>query len=141
MTSSASPKWSFDHERIVNDLGGALARDVDGLSRGLRTGAVNKLPGYVPAGLASGGTYAVVGLGMSLVYHVTGIVNFAQGDFVMVGGLTYAVSVQNGTRSAPAAVVALAAAGACGALIHLAVVARSALGKASGAHFWARPQS
>lgn len=84
---------------------------------------VNEVMGFVLAGLASGGTYAVVGLGMSLVYQVTGIVNFAQGDFVMVGGLTYAVAVEGGTQPVLAAVVALAVAGASGALIHLAVLA------------------
>jgi branched-chain amino acid transport system permease protein len=83
---------------------------------------VNELLGYVLAGLASGGTYAVVGLGMSLIYQVTGIVNFAQGDFVMVGGLTYAVAVEGGIHAVPAAVVALAVAGGCGALMHLAVL-------------------
>jgi branched-chain amino acid transport system permease protein len=84
---------------------------------------MNELLGYVLAGLASGGTYAVVGLGMSLVYQVTGIVNFAQGDFVMVGGLTYAVSVESGFQSFLAAALALAVAGACGAFMHLAILA------------------
>nr|WP_296067077.1 branched-chain amino acid ABC transporter permease [uncultured Actinoplanes sp.] len=84
---------------------------------------MSELPGYVIAGLASGGTYAVVGLGMSLFYQVSGIINFAQGDFVMVGGLAYAVAVEAGVHPVVAAAVALAASGACGALVHLAVLA------------------
>ena len=39
-------------------------------------------------GVATGCVYALVAAGYSLVYRTTGIVNFAQGSFVMVGGMT-----------------------------------------------------
>jgi branched-chain amino acid transport system permease protein len=84
---------------------------------------VDQVLGYVLAGLASGSTYAVVGLGMSLVYQVTGIINFAQGDFVMLGGLTYAVAAESGMHPLAAAGIALAVAAAAGAVMHLAVLA------------------
>jgi branched-chain amino acid transport system permease protein len=39
------------------------------------------------AGLATGGIYALVGMSYSLVFRTTGVFNFAQGDFVMLGTL------------------------------------------------------
>lgn len=39
-------------------------------------------------GVALGFIYALVALGYSLIYRTTGVVNFAQGAFVMVGGMT-----------------------------------------------------
>ena len=43
---------------------------------------------YVVAGLTYGTIYAVVGVGFNIVYSATGIINFAQGEFVMLGGMT-----------------------------------------------------
>lgn len=34
-----------------------------------------------------GSIYAIVGLGFTVIYTVTGIINFAQGEFVMLGGM------------------------------------------------------
>lgn len=84
---------------------------------------VDQVLSYVLIGLADGSTYAVVGLGISLVYEVTGIINFAQGDFVMLGGLTYAVAVENGAPPVLAAALALAGTALCGGLLHTAVLA------------------
>jgi len=42
---------------------------------------------YVVAGLKSGAIYALVALGFTLVYGSTGIINFAQGEFFMLGGM------------------------------------------------------
>lgn len=39
------------------------------------------------SGLTTGGTYALIALGFSLVYNATGVINFAQGEFVMLGGM------------------------------------------------------
>jgi branched-chain amino acid transport system permease protein len=38
-------------------------------------------------GLRVGSIYAVVGLGFAIIYNATGIVNFAQGEFLMVGAM------------------------------------------------------
>jgi branched-chain amino acid transport system permease protein len=48
---------------------------------------------YLVAGLTYGTIYAVVGVGFNIIYNTTGIINFAQGEFVMLGGMT-AVSLQ-----------------------------------------------
>ena len=39
------------------------------------------------SGLTLGGIYALIGLGFVTTYNVTGILNFAQGEFVMLGAL------------------------------------------------------
>ena len=47
----------------------------------------------VVSGLAIGMTYALVGLGLSLVFGVLGLVNFAHGEFYMLGAyLVYALT-------------------------------------------------
>ncbi len=43
---------------------------------------------YLVAGLTYGTIYAVVAVGFNIVYNATGIINFAQGEFVMLGGMT-----------------------------------------------------
>ena len=45
---------------------------------------------YLVAGLTYGTIYAVVGIGFNIIYNTTGIINFAQGEFVMLGGMTAA---------------------------------------------------
>ncbi len=43
---------------------------------------------YLVAGLTYGTIYAVVAIGFNIIYNTTGIINFAQGEFVMLGGMT-----------------------------------------------------
>jgi branched-chain amino acid transport system permease protein len=45
------------------------------------------------SGLTTGGTYALIALGFSLVYNATGVINFAQGEFVMLGGMITAAAM------------------------------------------------
>lgn len=45
------------------------------------------------SGLTIGGTYALIALGFSLIYNATGVINFAQGEFVMLGGMITAASM------------------------------------------------
>jgi branched-chain amino acid transport system permease protein len=42
---------------------------------------------YALSGLSTGAIYALIGIGFSIIYNATGIINFAQGEFVMLGGL------------------------------------------------------
>jgi len=42
---------------------------------------------YLLSGLTNGSIYAVVAIGFSLIYSATGILNLAQGEFVMLGGM------------------------------------------------------
>jgi branched-chain amino acid transport system permease protein len=43
---------------------------------------------YLITGITIGGIYAMVAIGFNIIYDVTEIINFAQGEFVMLGGLT-----------------------------------------------------
>lgn len=42
---------------------------------------------YLFAGLTYGSIYAIVAIGFNIIYNTTGIINFAQGEFVMLGGM------------------------------------------------------
>ena len=48
---------------------------------------LQQIPQFVVAGLTNGSIYALIALGFCMVQNATGIVNFAQGDFVMLGAL------------------------------------------------------
>jgi len=42
---------------------------------------------YLFAGITYGSIYAIVAIGFNIIYTTTGIINFAQGEFVMLGGM------------------------------------------------------
>jgi branched-chain amino acid transport system permease protein len=42
---------------------------------------------YLLSGLSNGSIYALIGFGFAIIYNATGIINFAQGEFVMLGGM------------------------------------------------------
>ena len=46
-----------------------------------------QLAQYLLSGLATGAIYALIGIGFAIIYNSTGIINFAQGEFVMFGGM------------------------------------------------------
>lgn len=45
---------------------------------------------FVFSGLTTGSIYALAALGFSLIYNASGVINFAQGDFLMLGGMVTA---------------------------------------------------
>jgi len=47
----------------------------------------DQLAQYLFTGLTWGSLYALIALGFAITYTVTGIINFAQGEFVMLGGM------------------------------------------------------
>lgn len=42
---------------------------------------------YLLSGLSTGSIYSLIGLGFAIIFNATGIINFAQGEFVMLGGM------------------------------------------------------
>ncbi len=42
---------------------------------------------FLFSGITVGATYALVGLGFAIIYNATHIINFAQGEFLMLGGM------------------------------------------------------
>jgi branched-chain amino acid transport system permease protein len=70
---------------------------------------------FVFSGLTLGCIYALVALGFTIIFNTTGIVNFAQGDFVMLGAL-FAASLSSLlavplAASVPLAILGVAAVG------------------------------
>lgn len=43
---------------------------------------------FLITGITVGSTYALVGLGFAIIYNASDVVNFAQGEFVMVGAMS-----------------------------------------------------
>ena len=48
---------------------------------------MSELLQYAFSGVTVGSIYAIVAIGFNLIYSSTGIINFAQGEFVMLGGM------------------------------------------------------
>ena len=65
---------------------------------------------FVAGGLTSGAVYALVALGFSIVYNASGAINFAQGEFVMIGGMSAVTLLATGLPLPLAVLFALAAA-------------------------------
>ena len=42
---------------------------------------------FILSGLSNGAIYALIGFGFAIIHNATGIINFAQGEFVMLGGM------------------------------------------------------
>lgn len=74
-------------------------------------------------GIGVGLIYGLIGIGFSVIYNASGIVNFAQGVFVMLGGMvTHTLLEQYGLPFAIAAPTSIIFVAAVGVLIHLLVV-------------------
>ncbi|MEK0084864.1 branched-chain amino acid ABC transporter permease [Benzoatithermus flavus] len=79
---------------------------------------MSELLQFLFSGLTVGAIYALVALGFTLVYRASDVVNFAQGEFVMLGGMTTVFLVQLGLPIPAAAVLAVLATIAVGLLLH-----------------------
>jgi len=51
---------------------------------------------YLLSGLTVGAIYALVALGFAIIYNASHVINFAQGEFVMIGGMAAAAFVETG---------------------------------------------
>jgi len=68
--------------------------------------------------LTQGSVYALVAIGFTLIFNVTGIINFAQGEFVMLGGMVSFWLLHAFALPAPLAfLLAIAATAAVGFLL------------------------
>jgi branched-chain amino acid transport system permease protein len=70
------------------------------------------------AGLTTGAVYALVALGFTLVFQASEVVNFAQGEFVMLGGMVTVFAFEAGLPLPLAAALAITVAVATGLLLH-----------------------
>ena len=81
------------------------------------------LPQIALSGIAVGCIYGLIGIGFCVIYNASGIVNFAQGAFVMMGGMiAYSALKTLGLPLPVAAAVAIVAVAAVGVIIERIVV-------------------
>jgi branched-chain amino acid transport system permease protein len=73
---------------------------------------------FLFSGLTVGAVYALVALGFTLIYNASDVVNFAQGEFVMLGGMVTVFTAAAGVPLPLAAVIAIGVAVAVGLLLH-----------------------
>lgn len=73
---------------------------------------------YLLSGVTVGAVYALVALGFTLIYNASDVVNFAQGEFVMLGGMITFFAWQAGVPLPLAALLAILAAAAIGVLLN-----------------------
>ncbi len=75
------------------------------------------------SGIAVGGIYALIALGFVLIYKATSIINFATGEFMMIGAyIFYSCSVLIGWPAIPSFIVVMAGAGLLGLLVERTIL-------------------
>lgn len=62
---------------------------------------------FILSGLTMGGIYALVAVGFVIIHNVTGIINFAQGEFVMLGAMFMVTLVGVGLPTLPAVALSI----------------------------------
>jgi branched-chain amino acid transport system permease protein len=75
------------------------------------------------SGLTVGAVYALVALGFTLIYNASDVVNFAQGEFVMLGGMVTVFALAAGFPLPVAALIAISVAVAVGLLLYWLAIA------------------
>ena len=86
---------------------------------------IAELVQYVATGLLVGGVYALMSIGLGLVFGVMRVVNFAHGDFMMLGMyLTYFYAVSGHVDPLLGAVLTLPPFFLLGVLVHRALLGR-----------------
>ena len=73
---------------------------------------------FLFSGLTIGAIYALVALGFTLIYNASDVINFAQGEFVMIGGMVTFFLTAAGVPTPLAAVMAVVAAILVGVALH-----------------------
>src|SRR5580693_6462952 len=75
------------------------------------------------SGVAVGCVYGLIGIGFCVIYNASGIVNFAQGAFVMLGGMVASAALQiHGIPFPVAGVLAIVACAGIGIVLERIVV-------------------
>ena len=72
---------------------------------------------FLFSGITVGATYALAALGFTLIYNASNVINFAQGEFIMLGGMLAVFFVQAGLPLPVALVLAILIPAIVGVLI------------------------
>ncbi|NIY95251.1 branched-chain amino acid ABC transporter permease [Salipiger sp. HF18] len=73
---------------------------------------------FLFSGLTVGAVYALVALGFTIIYNASDVVNFAQGEFVMLGGMITVFAFEAGLPLPLAALLAILVASAIGVALN-----------------------
>lgn len=80
---------------------------------------------YVANGLVSGGIYAIVAIGFITIYNVSKVINMAQGEFLMLGGMITVTFISMNIPYAGAVILAILLVTALGILIQKYIIANA----------------
>ncbi|SDP69224.1 branched-chain amino acid ABC transporter permease [Phyllobacterium sp. OV277] len=78
---------------------------------------------FLLSGITVGAVYALVALGFTIIYNASGVVNFAQGEFVMLGGMITVFTYAAGLPLPLAALIAILATAAIGVALNTLAIA------------------
>ena len=73
---------------------------------------------FLLSGVTVGAVYALVALGFTIIYNASDVVNFAQGEFVMLGGMITVFAHMAGLPMPLAALIAIAGTAAMGVALN-----------------------
>lgn len=73
---------------------------------------------FLLSGLTVGAVYALVALGFTIIYNASDVANFAQGEFVMLGGMITAAAYAMGVPLPLAAAIAISLTAGVGVLLN-----------------------
>lgn len=72
---------------------------------------------FMFSGVTIGATYALAALGFTMIYNASNVINFAQGEFIMLGGMLTVFFLKSGLPMPAAIVLAIAVPAAVGVLL------------------------
>jgi len=78
---------------------------------------------FLMSGLTVGAVYALLALGFTIIFNASGVVNFAQGEFVMLGGMGTAFAIAAGLPVPLAALLAILGTAAVGVALNRLAIA------------------
>jgi branched-chain amino acid transport system permease protein len=88
--------------------------------------STEQLAQYIVSGVTLGSVYAIVAIGFTIIFNVTGIINFAQGEFVMLGGMiSYSLMVGTPLPMPLVFLIAIAATAGVGFLLDRLAIRRA----------------
>ncbi|MFN6984047.1 MAG: ABC transporter permease subunit, partial [Rhizobium oryzihabitans] len=73
---------------------------------------------FLLSGITVGAVYALVALGFTIIYNASDVVNFAQGEFVMLGGMITFFAHAAGVPLPLAALIAIVTTAAIGVALN-----------------------
>ena len=77
---------------------------------------------FLFSGLTVGSAYALAALGFTIIYNTSGVINFAQGEFIMLGGMLASLLAGAGVPLPLAILIAVVVTGAIGLVMEKMVI-------------------